>query len=35
MKVALMLRDEVQFARFLAYAVEHELYVRPCIRTNR
>lgn len=35
MKVALMLRDEVQFARFLAYAAEHELYVRPCIRSKR
>ena len=26
MKVAFILKDEVQFARLLAYAAEHELY---------
>jgi hypothetical protein len=31
MKVAFILRDEVQFARLLAYAAEHELYADSCI----
>lgn len=35
MKIAFMLNDEVQFARFLAYAAEHELYVSPCIRSKK
>lgn len=35
MKVAFILDDEVQFARFLAYAAEHELNLRPCIRSKK
>lgn len=35
MKVAFILNDEVQFARFLAYAAEHELYISPCIRSKK
>lgn len=35
MKVAFILNDEVQFARFLAYAAEHELYVNPCILSKK
>lgn len=31
MKAAFMLHDEVQFARFLAYAAEHELDVSQCM----
>ena len=31
MKVAFILKDEVQFARLLAYAAEHELYAYSCI----
>lgn len=34
MKVAFTLGDEVQFARFLAYAAEHELYAGPCFRSR-
>lgn len=34
MKVALILNDEVQFARLLAYAAEHELCVHSCIRSK-
>ena len=31
MKVAFILKDEVQLARLLAYAAEHELYAYSCI----